>query len=95
MKWITVVKLGADGGSLRLLGLKKRNRDWSFLLSSDESTMDGLLSEEDAEGMIGPVILYKKIINRKNGAGKSTILNILTGLTKRTGGMAEILGSDV
>lgn len=51
MKWITVVKLGADGGSLRLLGLKKRNRDWSFLLSSDESTMDGLLSEEDAEGM--------------------------------------------
>lgn len=45
-----IMELGVEGGSISLKGMDQGN-GWIFVVSHDESTMAGLLSEEDARGM--------------------------------------------
>lgn len=48
MTWVTVLKVGADGGSINLLGQDNGNGVWKYVVTTDESALKGLLSEEDA-----------------------------------------------
>ncbi len=45
-----VLKVGGEGGSLTLLRIKAAS-GWRFRVIRDESTLRGLLNEEDCEGL--------------------------------------------
>ena len=51
MKWVTVLKVGGEGGDITLLGQDNGYDIWKFKLTTDETTLKDLLSEEDAEDM--------------------------------------------
>jgi len=51
MKWVTVLKVGGEGGSITLLGQDNGNDFWKYKLTTDETVLSYLLSEEDAEGV--------------------------------------------
>ena len=46
-----VLKIGAEGGSLTLLGRKTAGGSWRFCMERNEWAIKDLLSEEDAQGM--------------------------------------------
>jgi hypothetical protein len=47
---VTILRLGAEGGSLELVSAKDQS-GWRFQVRTDEGTLLGLLSDEDAEGL--------------------------------------------
>jgi hypothetical protein len=47
-----VLEIGADGGSLTVVGEKSKNGKWNFRVVRDETTIHELLSEEDLEGLV-------------------------------------------
>ena len=51
MKWVTVLKVGCEGGDLTLLGQDNGDNVWKYKLTTDETTLRDILSEEDAEGV--------------------------------------------
>jgi hypothetical protein len=51
MKWVTVLKVGGEGGDITLLGQDNGDDVWKYKLTTDETTLMDILSEEDAEGM--------------------------------------------
>lgn len=51
MKWVTVLKVGGEGGSITLLGQDNGNYFWKYKLTTDETALSYLLSEEDAVGV--------------------------------------------
>ena len=51
MKWITVLRVGGEGGDITLLGQDNGDDVWKYKLTTDETTLMGILSEEDAEGV--------------------------------------------
>lgn len=52
-RWQLIVKVGADGGSLSLLGRKYRRDEWQFICVTDEHTLKDMLSESDRKGVHG------------------------------------------
>ena len=62
MKWVTVLKVGCEGGDLTLLGQDNGDNVWKYKLTTDETTLRDILSEEDAEGVdftsTSPVVEY-------------------------------------
>jgi hypothetical protein len=51
MQPVTIIKIGAEGGSITLSGWKTSRGTWRFLRATDERSMKGALSEEDAAGL--------------------------------------------
>ena len=51
MKWINVLELCAEGGSITLQGRENENGTWCFKRLTNESAMADLLSGEDAKGL--------------------------------------------
>lgn len=51
MKWVTILEVGGEGGSITLLGQDNGDGIWKFVVTTDESTLKELLSKEDAEGI--------------------------------------------
>ena len=46
-----ILKVGAAGGSLSLWSVSAKDGTRSFVVKTDESTLKGLMTEEDAEGI--------------------------------------------
>jgi len=51
MKPVKIVEIGAEGGSITLYGWLTARGNWRFQTGTDESTLKGLLSAEDAAGL--------------------------------------------
>lgn len=47
-----ILRVGAAGGDLTLLGAKSPNRQWVFFIERNETTVCDFLPEEDREGLI-------------------------------------------
>jgi hypothetical protein len=47
----TVLKVGAEGGSLSILRMRVDDGPWRFVVYRDESTLAGLLNEDDRQGL--------------------------------------------
>jgi hypothetical protein len=50
-----ILEVGAEGGTLTLLGSKNDAGDWKFWTETDESATYDLLDEEDRRGLGNPV----------------------------------------
>lgn len=48
---VTILELGAEGGSLTLFGNREAAGQWKFWTQTDENTMGDLLDEEDIRGL--------------------------------------------
>ncbi len=64
----TVVKVGAEGGSLTLTRARSREGEWQFFVTTDEGTLLDLLSDEDrgnfGDGLseLGPVATWEEAL---------------------------------
>lgn len=48
----TILKLGAEGGSLSILRTRLPEGRWQFSMFIDESTLSDLLDEDDRQGLV-------------------------------------------
>lgn len=48
----TILKMGAEGGSLTIFGKRKATGAWQFRVERDETTLYDMLSEEDRAGAV-------------------------------------------
>ena len=54
-----ILKVGAEGGSITILGSESPSGDWSFCFERNEAAIADLLSEEDLAGF-GPEDFYHR-----------------------------------
>ena len=50
-EWQVILKAGFEGGCYTLYGMGAEDANWKFKMVSDCSTMESLLTEEDAAGI--------------------------------------------
>ena len=55
-KWESLLSVGAEGGSLAIIGLKEADQTWRFKVIRDESTILGLLDEITREDVIDELV---------------------------------------
>lgn len=49
MAWHEILRVGAEGGNVTLMGRREGNRGWQFFVTSDERSLGSIMSEQDGE----------------------------------------------